>query len=145
MTLVVFEPFSIFMKDSWFIIEFFRERFPRLRLQRNPLVSDPGMHHDKSVMHVGIAIPGGGERVPGIPGACTTRNFATLRKFRMVYLYTLIMTCRVYISLLNGAFVLFKFRRFLSRTWRWCSRLHDRRHLCPGKILLWNWYRNSSN
>ena len=30
----------------------FRERFPRHRLQRKPLVSDPGMHHGTWVTHV---------------------------------------------------------------------------------------------
>ena len=29
-----------------------RDRFPRQRLQRKPLVSDPGMHHDMCVTHV---------------------------------------------------------------------------------------------
>ena len=36
------------------------ERFPRHRLQRKPLVSDPDMHHGtcaRAVMHVGIANP----------------------------------------------------------------------------------------
>ena len=32
-----------------------RERFPRHRLQRKPLGSDPGVHHARAVMHVGIA------------------------------------------------------------------------------------------
>ena len=45
-----------------------RERFPRHRLQRKPLISDPGMHN------------GGGGNVPGIPGACATRNFTYLAK-----------------------------------------------------------------
>ena len=31
-----------------------RERFPRHRLQRKPLVSDPGMHHDTCVMHTAV-------------------------------------------------------------------------------------------
>ena len=31
--------------------------FSRRRLQRKPLVSDPGMRHARSVMHVGIAYP----------------------------------------------------------------------------------------
>ena len=31
--------------------------FPRHRLQRKLLVSDPGMHHARAVMHVGIAYP----------------------------------------------------------------------------------------
>ena len=50
-----------------------RERFPRHRFQRKPLVSDPGMHHGtcvthaRAVIHVGIATHGGGENVTGIP------------------------------------------------------------------------------
>ena len=49
--------------------------FSRRRLQRKPLVSDPGMHHGTCVTHVpwcmsGSLTRGGGENVPGIPGAC---------------------------------------------------------------------------
>ena len=49
--------------------------FPTRRLQRKPLVSDPDMHHGTCVMHVpwcmsGSLTCGGGENVPGIPGAC---------------------------------------------------------------------------
>ena len=60
-----------------------RECFPHHRLQRKPLVSDPGMHHDTCVTHVPWCISGslthsGGENVPGIPGACATRNFTYL-------------------------------------------------------------------
>ena len=49
--------------------------FPCRWLQRKPLVSDPGMHHDTCVAHVpwcmsGSLTHGGGENVPGIPGAC---------------------------------------------------------------------------
>ena len=59
------------------------ERFPRHRLQRKPLVSDPGMHHGTCVTQVPWCMSGsltrsGGENVPGIPGACATRNFAYL-------------------------------------------------------------------
>ena len=55
-----------------------RERFPHHRLQRKPLVSDPGMQHDTCVTHVlgcmsGSLTRGGGE---SIPGACVSRNFA---------------------------------------------------------------------
>ena len=62
-----------------------RERFPRYRLQRKPLVSDPGMHHDTCVTHVpwcmsGTLTRGGGENVPGIPGACATSNFTYLAR-----------------------------------------------------------------
>ena len=49
--------------------------FPTHRLHRKPLVSDPGMHHGTCVTHVpwcmsGSLTCGGGEKVPGIPGAC---------------------------------------------------------------------------
>ena len=49
--------------------------FPCHRLQRKPLVSGPGMHHGTCVTHVprcmsGSLASGGGENVPGIPGAC---------------------------------------------------------------------------
>ena len=62
-----------------------RERFPRHRLQRKPLISDPGMHHGTCVTHVpwcmpGPIIHGGGENVLGIPGTCTTRNFTYLAR-----------------------------------------------------------------
>ena len=33
------------------------------------------VRHARAVMHVGIANPRCGENVPGIPGACATRNF----------------------------------------------------------------------
>ena len=57
--------------------------FPRRRFQRKLLVSDPGMHHGKCVTHVpwcmsGSLTCGDGENVPGIPGACATRDFAYL-------------------------------------------------------------------
>ena len=49
--------------------------FPTRRLQRKPLVSDPGMHHGTCVTHVpwcisGSLTCGGRENVPSIPGAC---------------------------------------------------------------------------
>ena len=49
--------------------------FPRRRLQRKPLVSDPGMHHGTCVTHVPWCMSGSfncgdGENVPDIPGAC---------------------------------------------------------------------------
>ena len=60
-----------------------RERFPRHRLQRKPLVSDPGMHHGTCIAHVPWCMSrsltrGGGENVPGIPDACATHNFTYL-------------------------------------------------------------------
>ena len=55
------------------------------RLQRKPLVNDPGMHHGTCVTHVpwcmsGSLTGGGGENVPGIPGACANRNFTYLTR-----------------------------------------------------------------
>ena len=60
-----------------------RERFPRHRLRRKTLVSDPDMHHGTCVTHVPWCMSAslncdGGENVPGIPDACATRNFAYL-------------------------------------------------------------------
>ena len=57
-----------------------RERFPHHRLQRKSPVSDPDMHHGTCTTHVpwcmlGSLTRGGGENVPGIPGAC---NFTYL-------------------------------------------------------------------
>ena len=62
-----------------------QERFPRHRLQRKPLVCDPGMHLGhvrgaRAVMHVRIANPRWQENVPCIPGACATRNFTYLAR-----------------------------------------------------------------
>ena len=58
------------------------ERFTRPRLQRKPLISDPGMHRSTCVTHVPWCMSvslthGGGE---GIPGACATRNFMYLAR-----------------------------------------------------------------
>ena len=66
-----------------------RERFPSHRLQRKPLVSDPGMHHGTCVTHVpwcmsGSLVRGGGENVPGIPGACAIHNFTYLARGPLV-------------------------------------------------------------
>ena len=61
------------------------ERFLCHRLQRKPLVSDPGMHHGTCVTHVPLCMSGSltrsdGENVPGIPGACATCNFCVTGK-----------------------------------------------------------------
>ena len=55
------------------------------RFQRKPLVSDPGMHHVPWCMS-GSLTRCGGENVPGIPGACATRNFAYM--VRGLYKYS---------------------------------------------------------
>ena len=59
------------------------ERFLRDQLQKKSLVSDPGMPHNTCVTHVPWCISesltcSGRENVPGIPGACATRNFTHL-------------------------------------------------------------------
>ena len=63
--------------------------FPRHRFQRKPLVSDPVMNHGTCVTRVPWCMSGsptcsGGENVPGIPGACTTRNFAYLARSPLI-------------------------------------------------------------
>ena len=63
-------------------------RYVNLRVAHPPgilLVIDPGMHHGTCVTHVpwcmsGTLLFGGRENVPGIPGACTTRNFRYLAR-----------------------------------------------------------------
>ena len=67
------------MRQEW------RERFPRHRLQGKPLVSDPSMHLGTCLTHVPWCMSGsltrdGGKNVPGIPGACATRNFTYLAR-----------------------------------------------------------------
>ena len=57
--------------------------FPVAELYRKPLFSNPGMHRGTCGTHVPWCMPGsltrgGGENVPGIPGACATRNFTYL-------------------------------------------------------------------
>ena len=59
--------------------------FTRHRRQGKPLISDPDMHHGTCVTHVpwcmsGSLTRGGGENVPGIPGACATRKFTYLAR-----------------------------------------------------------------
>ena len=60
-----------------------QEWFPCHRLQRKPLISNPNMHHGMCITHMpwcmlGSLTRGGGENVPGITGACATRNFMYL-------------------------------------------------------------------
>ena len=62
-----------------------RERFPRHRLQKKPIVSEPFMRHGTCAMHVpwcvSISLSRSlGENVPGISGACATRNFTYLAR-----------------------------------------------------------------
>ena len=74
--------------------------FPRRRIQRKPLVSDPGMPHGTCVTHVpwgmsGSLTCGDAENVPGIPGACAP---AILRIWQEVHclLYKLIVMLPLY-------------------------------------------------
>ena len=60
-------------------------RFLHRRLQRKPLVSDPGIHHGTKMTHLpwcisGSLTPGGGKNVPGITDACAIRNVAYLAR-----------------------------------------------------------------
>ena len=61
------------------------ERFPRHRLKRKTLGSDPGMHYGTCMAHVPWCMPGsltrgGGENVPGIPGALRNPQFCVSGK-----------------------------------------------------------------
>ena len=51
--------------------------FPPIDCKGKPLDSDPGMPHEPWCMP-GSLTCSGGENVPGIPGACATRNFMSL-------------------------------------------------------------------
>ena len=62
-----------------------RKSSPWHRLQRKLLDSDPSMYHGTCVTHVprcmsGSLTCGGGENVPGLPGACATHNFTYLAR-----------------------------------------------------------------
>ena len=62
-----------------------RERFPPPSISKETAVNDPDMHHGTCVTHVpwcmsGSLTRGGGENVPGIPGACANLNFTYLAR-----------------------------------------------------------------
>ena len=62
-----------------------REHFPRHRLQRKLLVSNPSMHHGTCITHMPWCMSrsltrGDGENVPDNPGACATRKFTYLAR-----------------------------------------------------------------
>ena len=62
-----------------------RERFPRHRIQRKPLVRDPGMHHGTRVTHVPwcmlrLLIHGGGKTFPAFPVHMHIRNFTYMAR-----------------------------------------------------------------
>ena len=61
------------------------ETFSPPPTSKETLVNDPGMHHGTCMTHVpwcmsGSLTRGGGVNVPGIPGACATRNFTYLTR-----------------------------------------------------------------
>ena len=65
----VTQNFGLHMRRKW------RERFPRHKLQRIPLVSYPGMHHGMWMTHVpwcmsGSLTHGGAENIPGMHSRC---------------------------------------------------------------------------
>ena len=110
---------GLHMRREW------RECFPHHRLQRKPLVSDPGMHHGTCVTHVpwcmsGTLTRGGGENVPG---ACATCNIAypvrdPLRSRRI---------CNIYLVLMFWQYVFYlPSRGYL----KWKTRSHNINRLC---------------
>ena len=75
-----------------------RNRFPCHQLQRKPRVSDPDMHDGTCVTHVPWCMSrsltlGGGENVPGIPGACATCNFTYLARDPSHYAIMVLVAC----------------------------------------------------
>ena len=56
-----------------------RERFPRHRLQRNPLISDPGMYHGTWVKHVSWCMPGSLTRGSGEKRSRHSRRMRNLQ------------------------------------------------------------------
>ena len=92
------------------------------------IVSDPGMLHGTCVMHMpwcmsGSLTRGGGENVPGIPGACATRNFTYLARGPCYWLH-------------NGALLLCVEHRELFR----CQL---RRHWQQRRLSFWQSAVNS--
>ena len=84
-----------------------RERFPRLRFPKKARVSDPDMHHCTWVTHVpwcmsGSLTNGGRENVPGVPGACATRNFAYLARGPCSRNHVIIFILGIYSFLLKS-------------------------------------------
>ena len=62
-----------------------RERFPRHRLQSKPYLAIPACILARASRHVpwcmsGSLTRGGGETVPGIPGACASRSFTYMAR-----------------------------------------------------------------
>ena len=77
--------------------------FPRNRLQRKPLFSDPGMHHGTCVTHVpwcmsGSLTRGDGENVPCIPGTCAP---AILRIWQEAH-GTFVDACNLFTRILHN-------------------------------------------
>ena len=81
---------------------------PRRRIQRKLLVSDPGMHHGTCVTHVpwcmsGSLTHGGGENVPGIPGACASAILCIWQEAHTVIIFSISAVCGVFLLAFGGA------------------------------------------
>ena len=81
---------------------------PRRRIQRKLLVSDPGMHHGTCVTHVpwcmsGSLTHGGGENVPGIPGACASTILHIWQEAHNVIIFSVSAVCGVFLLAFGGA------------------------------------------
>ena len=79
----------------------------------NSFTATAGQRHARAVMHAGIANSsvsfeiGGGENVPGIPGACATRYFTYLVRGSLVLTITRIVLtfCSVCVLLSHWSYV----------------------------------------
>ena len=103
-----------------------RERFSRHRLQRKPLVSDNSMHHGTCATHVPWCMSGsltrcGGktspENVPGIPGACATRNYCPACRTSLIATrFWVVVICPIIkcLTVLEFSFILFDLCLFIT-------------------------------
>ena len=78
-------PLTRYVKNGFSMRRECRESFSLHRFQTKPLVSDPDMHHGTCATHELWCMSesltcGGGENVPGIPGACAAGNFMYLAR-----------------------------------------------------------------
>ena len=115
-----------------------RGSFPRHLLHKKPLVSDPDMHHGTCITHVPWCMSGslthdGGENVPGIPGACATRNFTYPARGPWARRSTVLRVNNIAVS--QGLTGTYKCSRG-----PWCLSRNYFKWTCPMLIRIWESY-----
>ena len=74
-------------------------------------VSDPGTHHGTGVRHVpwclsGLLTRGGGENVPGIPGACAPAILRIWQEAHVISMYSYVLAYTLHDDVINWKFFL---------------------------------------